>query len=93
MKKVIKIGAEWCGPCKMLAPIFHKVEQMEEFKDVEFKSLDVEDDEAEDLAVKYQIRNVPTILLFDENNELITKQVGAMPEPMFIQFLKENLGK
>ena len=93
MKKIIKISAEWCGPCKALAPIFHKISEMEEFKNVEFKEYDVDDEDGEEYVSKFSIRNIPTILILDENNELINKSVGALPENMLIKFLQENLNK
>lgn len=93
MKKIIKISAEWCGPCKALAPIFHKVSEMEEFKNVEFKEYDVDDEDGEEYVSKFSVRNIPTILILDENNELINKSVGALPENMLIKFLQENLNK
>ena len=93
MKKIIKIGAEWCGPCKALEPIFQKISRMDEFKDAEFKSIDAEDDEALELVDKFQVRNVPTILVLNDNNELIDKMIGAAPESRLIQFLRETLSK
>lgn len=77
IKTVTKISAEWCQPCKVYAKTFHKVEEMEEFKNIEFKEIDIEnDEEGETIAEKYQIRSVPTTLLFDEENTLIYKISG-----------------
>ena len=77
VKKIIKMSATWCGPCRAYAPTFHKVKDMDEFKDIEFKEIDIENDENGDvLAEKYQIRSVPTTILLDENDELIYKVMG-----------------
>lgn len=71
---VIDFWAEWCGPCKAIAPM------MEEFaheyeEQVNIGKCDVE--ENNDLAVQFKIRNVPTIL-FLRNGEVVDKVVGAV---------------
>ena len=88
-KKCIKFGAVWCAPCRILGPIFHRVSEMEDFKDVEFYDLDIHDQENAELVRNYQIRNVPTILCLDENNEVIRKVVGAVPEHQLVSTLRD----
>ena len=73
---VTKFGATWCGPCKTMEPIIESVANQLGNK-VKVMSIDVEDEP--DLATKYKIRNVPTILYF-KNGELKDKSVGAMAE-------------
>lgn len=71
---VIDFFATWCGPCKMLAPV---VEQAaEELTDVAFYKVDI--DEEMELAQRYQIMSVPT-LLFLKNGQVVNKSVGAVP--------------
>lgn len=71
---VIDFFATWCGPCKMLAPV---VEQAaEELTDVTFYKVDI--DEEMELAQRYQIMSVPT-LLFLKNGQVVNKSVGAVP--------------
>ena len=77
----------------MLEPIFKKISVLEEFKDIEFKSLDADDNEASDIVEKFQIRNVPTILVLNENNELVNKLIGAVPESKLLEFCRESLNK
>lgn len=89
LKKIIKCSANWCQPCRMLGPIFHRVSEMEDFKDVEFYDLDIDDPENRELVENYQIRNVPTVIAVDENNEVVRKIVGAVPEYQFVAMLKE----
>ena len=85
------MGHGWCQPCRILEPIFHRVSEMEDFKDVEFYDLDIDDRENEDIVRNYQIRNVPTVLCLDENNEIVRKIVGAVPEHQFISMLRDAL--
>ena len=67
---VIDFGAEWCAPCRILAPIIEEL--AEEYKD-RIDVGDVEDNNA--LATRYTIRNVPT-LLFVRGGEIVERHVG-----------------
>jgi len=89
LKTVIDCSASWCGPCQVFAKTFEKVKEMEQYKDIEFKSVDIEDDEL--LVQKYTIRNVPSILLLDENDELIYKLVGNIPLKDFTDVLDKTI--
>lgn len=89
VKRIIKMGAVWCGPCRVLSPIFHKASNMKEFEGIDFYDLDIDDEENAELVEKYQIRNVPTVLVVDENNEIVRRIVGAVPENQFISMLKD----
>ena len=92
VKKIIKLSTTWCGPCRTFGKTFHKVSEMEEYKDIEFKEIDIENDDNGDvLAEKYQVRSVPTTILLDENDELIYKLMGNVPEKDFIDVINEAL--
>lgn len=86
----IKCSASWCGPCKALAPILEEISQMEEFKDIQFGEIDIEDPNNYEMSVKYQIRSVPTLLLMDEDGNLINKVIGLLPKNNLINVLKET---
>jgi len=82
---VIDFWAEWCGPCRMIAPIVDELAA--EYGDkVVIGKCDVQ--ENDDIAVKYGVRNIPT-LLFLKNGELVDKQVGACSKDA----LKEKIEK
>ncbi|WP_304582159.1 thioredoxin [uncultured Alistipes sp.] len=71
---VIDFWAEWCGPCRMIAPIVDELAAEYEGK-VVIGKCDVEAND--EIAMKYGVRNIPTIL-FIRNGEVVDKQVGAV---------------
>lgn len=82
---VLDFWAEWCGPCRMIAPIIEELS-----KDFDGKALvgKVDVDKNDGIAEKYGIRNIPTIL-FLKNGEVVDKQVGAVQKAV----LAEKLNK
>jgi thioredoxin 1 len=66
MLKVIKFSGEWCGPCKLLAPIFNQVKS--EVSGVSFQEVDV--DAESSLAIQYKVRGVPTIVIEKDGQEV-----------------------
>ncbi len=73
---VVDFWAEWCGPCKMMAPIFHKLADQFAGK-MKFAKVNV--DEYSDIAAQFGIRSIPTLLIF-KNGKEIDRLVGAIPE-------------
>ena len=72
MPVVVDFFATWCGPCKMMAPVMDQM--VEEYGDkVKIGKLDV--DESGDIAARYGVMNIPTIILF-KNGEMVNKLVG-----------------
>ena len=70
---VIDFWAEWCGPCRMVAPIIEELAAEYEGR-VVIGKCDVE--ENDDITMKYGVRNIPTII-FLKGGQLVDKQVGA----------------
>lgn len=70
---VIDFWAEWCGPCRMVAPIIEELATEYEGR-VVIGKCDVE--ENDDITMKYGVRNIPTII-FLKGGQLVDKQVGA----------------
>ena len=82
-KVLVDFFATWCGPCKMLAPIVEKVAS--EHEDITVLKIDV--DEVPDVAAKYGIRSIPTLLLF-EDGKAVDMKLGYMPEESVLRFAK-----
>ncbi|MCR4827886.1 MAG: thioredoxin [Bacteroidales bacterium] len=78
---LMDVGATWCGPCKALAPI---VDELSEEYDGKMLFAKVDVDEASDIAARYRIRNVPTVL-FIKNGEVVDKSVGLVAKGTLVE--------
>ena len=84
---VIDFWAEWCGPCRMVAPLIEEL--AEEYAGrVTIGKCDV--DENNDLAVRFAVRNIPTIL-FIKGGQIVDKQIGACPKSALVEKLNKIL--
>ena len=83
---IVDFWAEWCGPCKMLTPILEELS--DEMKN-EINVVKVNLDENQDLAIKYSIRSIPTLLLFKEGN-LVDTKVGLLPKSEIVSWFKSK---
>ncbi len=83
---VIDFWAPWCGPCRMMGPIIDEVS-----KELEGKALvaKVNVDDEQDIAAKYGIMTIPTVLVF-KNGEVVHQSVGVVPKAKLIE-MAENL--
>ncbi len=80
---LIDFWADWCGPCKMLHPIIEEL--AEEVTDAKICQVNV--DEESDLAEKFNIMTIPTLLVF-EGGELVAQSVGAKPKAEIVKLLQ-----
>ena len=84
---LVDYWAEWCGPCKMIAPILEEV--AEDLSDkVLIGKLNV--DENSQTPPKYGIRGIPTLMLF-KNGEVVGTQVGAISKSDLVSFIEDNI--
>ncbi len=84
---LIDYWAEWCGPCKMIAPVLEEI--AEEYADrVTVAKLNIDDNP--DTPPKYGIRGIPTLMLFKDGNVEATK-VGAVSKSQLTAFIDSNL--
>ena len=84
---LVDYWAEWCGPCKMIAPILDEV--AEEYAD-KLKICKMDIDANQQTPPKYGIRGIPTLMLF-KNGELAATKVGALSKSQLSQFLDANV--
>ncbi len=84
---LVDFWAEWCGPCKMLSPI---LEEISEDRKDKLQVVKVNLDENQDLAMKYSIRSIPTLLLF-KGGELIDTKVGLLPKSDLVEWIDSKI--
>jgi thioredoxin 1 len=84
---LVDFWAPWCGPCRMIAPVIEELAAEFEGKANICK---VNTDEEQDIAVKYGIRSIPTILFF-KNGEVVEQMVGAASKQAFADKLNALL--
>lgn len=70
--KVLDFYADWCGPCQMLKPILEQIEA--EHPEVEFEAINI--DEQQELAEKYSVMSIPTLVVLDDDGEIRETLVG-----------------
>ena len=73
---LVDFWAEWCGPCKSMHPIFTRMAK--KYKQIRFARVNVDD--AQDIAMKYEVQSIPTFIMF-KNAEVVNRMVGAVGEP------------
>lgn len=83
---VVDFFATWCGPCKMLAPVLDEVQ--DEMKNVKIVKMDI--DENSDKAAEYSVKNIPTIKIF-KNGEEVTTNVGFLPKESLKEMIEKTL--
>lgn len=83
-KVVVDFYADWCGPCKMMSPMFEAAAT--EVKDVVFVKLNV--DELQSIAQEFEISSIPTMILF-KDGKLFEQSSGFMPKDKIVSFAKQ----
>lgn len=75
--KIVKLYADWCAPCKVL-------ERMMRDLDIKHENVNINSPDGEGLSIKHDVRAIPTLLVLDENDNLIRKMTGlpATPEDL-----------
>ncbi|HEY0745570.1 MAG TPA: thioredoxin TrxA [Steroidobacteraceae bacterium] len=84
---LVDFWAEWCGPCKAIAPVLEEVASAYADK-VRIAKLNVDDNSA--TAAKFNIRSIPTLLLF-QNGALVAQKIGALSQAQLRAFLDAKL--
>lgn len=76
---LVDFWAAWCGPCRMVGPVIDEIHSEYEGKAVVGK---VDVDANQEFAAKYGVRNIPTVLIF-QNGEVVGRQVGVAPKKTY----------
>jgi thioredoxin 1 len=80
---VVDFWAAWCGPCRMVGPIIDELSTEYDGKAIVCK---VDVDANQEFAAKYGVRNIPTVLVF-QNGEVVGRQVGVAPKTAYSEAL------
>lgn len=80
---LVDFYAEWCGPCKMIAPVIEQIAKENE----EIKVAKINVDEAQELAEKYGVMSIPTLVVI-KNGQEIKRQVGLASKSEILSMLK-----
>ena len=80
---LIDFYADWCGPCKMLSPIIDEI--AEENSDIKVVKVNVDD--SQDLAMKYQVMSIPTLVVI-KNGEEVNRSVGLIDKSQVANLIK-----
>jgi thioredoxin 1 len=83
---LVDFFATWCGPCKMLAPILKEVKD-ELGENISIIKIDV--DKNQPLAAQYQVRGVPTMMLF-QNGKQLWRQSGVLSKQEIVKIIQNN---
>ena len=80
---LIDFYADWCGPCKMLSPIIDEIAE----ENSEIKVVKVNVDDSQDLAMKYQVMSIPTLVVI-KNGEEVNRSVGLIDKSQVANLIK-----
>ena len=84
---LVDFWAEWCGPCKMIAPILEEIAD-EQGDNIKIAKLNV--DEASDIARRFEVMSIPTMILFKDGEEA-KRIIGAKPKQALLDDIAEYL--
>ncbi|MDD2496427.1 MAG: thioredoxin [Tissierellia bacterium] len=84
---LIDFWATWCAPCRMLAPVIEKIAEQYDGKLVVGK---VDIDEQQELAIRYGIQSIPTVILF-KDGKVVAKEIGVKPLKAFTSLLDSEI--
>ncbi len=83
---LVDFWAEWCGPCRVIGPVLESVSE-EMGEKVKIGKLNI--DENPEVPTKYNVRSIPTLILF-KNGEPVATQVGALPRNVLLDWINQH---
>ena len=88
MIEVIKFGAEWCGPCRMMKPTIKELSEKYNTEGSNVKITEIDVDAQNELANKYAIRSIPA-LIFEVDGNVVQKKIGAIGKDAIESIISE----
>jgi thioredoxin 1 len=85
--QLVDFWAEWCGPCRQIAPFLEEIATQYDGK---LDVVKVNIDENPNTPTKYGVRGIPTLMMF-KNGTLVDQKVGALPKSRLVEWVNENL--
>jgi thioredoxin 1 len=85
--QLVDFWAEWCGPCRQIAPFLEEIATQYDGK---LDVVKVNIDENPNTPTKYGVRGIPTLMMF-KNGALVDQKVGALPKSRLVEWVDENL--
>jgi thioredoxin 1 len=83
----VDFWAEWCGPCRMVGPA---VEQIGKIMAGKIKVAKLNVDENQEIAMKYGVQSIPSLILFNGGKE-VARTIGAAPKETYLKFIENSL--
>lgn len=82
---VVDFYADWCGPCKMIAPVFEELS-----KEIPANFIKINVDNSQDIAAKFQVASIPTLVILKDGKE-VDRIVGFVPKPSLESKIKQYI--
>jgi len=83
MKQLLYFSAKWCGPCRQLGPVMNEVNST-----ISVRKIDV--DKEPEMAQKYGVKNIPTVILVDGQGQELAKKIGFNPKQAYLDMYNQN---
>ena len=88
--KLLKFEANWCAPCKYMAPIVENVLSDNVYSDLRLICINIDDESSQEAIQQFGIRSIPTLILLDDNDQIINKLIGSANAEQIKEFLSKQ---